>query len=125
MATANVNDRQSIARIYPADAFAGDAAENDRHRIEILKGVRVASAPDDTGAFSLERASHHAGEAPVAVFLAPFHRATAEEHAGSDPDPQHGYDAFLDEIIDAARRHGYRAENAPGPGDPRLRGQRQ
>ena len=122
---ANINDRRSIERVYPPDAFARDAAENDRPRIEILKGVRVASAPDGDGNFALERASHYAGEAPSALFLAPFHRRTAKEYAGYDPDPRHGYDAFIDEIIDAARQNGYRAAESPGPGDPRLRGARQ
>ena len=125
MSQANINDRGSIERIYSADAFARDAAENDRQRIQILKGVRVASAPDGGGYFALEPAAHYAGEAPSAMFLAPFHRRTAKENAGDDPDPQDGYDAFIDEIIDAAQRHGYRAEESPGPGDPRLRGARQ
>ena len=104
--------------LYPPDAFARDAAENDRHRIEILKGVRIASAPDGDGNFALEPAAQYAGEVPGTLFLAPFHRRTAEEHAGDDPDPRHGYDAFIDEIIDAARRHGYRAGESPGPDDP-------
>ena len=122
---ANINDRQSIERLYPPDAFARDAAENDRQRVEILKGVRVASAPDDDGNFVLEPAAHHAGEVPDAVFLAPFPLRTPERHAAADPDPHHGYDAFIDEIIEAAQRHGYRAAESPGPGDPRLRGARQ
>ena len=124
-ARANINDRQSIERLYPPNTFARDAAENDRHRIEILKGVRIASAPDETGNFELEPAAQYAGEVPGTVFLAPFHPRTAEEHAGDDPDPRHGYDAFIDEIIDAARRYGYRAGESPGPDDPRLRGARQ
>jgi hypothetical protein len=74
--------------------------------------------------FEIERASLHAGEVPGAVFLA-FHRATASEHAPADPDPHHGYGGFIGEIIDAARRFGYRAAESPGPGDPRLRGERQ
>lgn len=73
----------------------------------------------------MEPAALHAGEVSGAVFLSPFHRATASEHAPAEPDPQHGYDAFVAEIIDAARRFGYRAEESPGPGDPRLRGARQ
>jgi hypothetical protein len=124
-APANINDRRSIERIYSPDAFARDAAENDRHRIEILKGVRIASAPDENGNFALQPAAQYAGEVPGTPFLAPFHRRTAEEYASDDPDPRHGYDAFIDEIIDAARRHGYRADESPGPGDPRLRGARQ
>jgi hypothetical protein len=122
---ANVNDRRSIERVYPPDAFARDAAENDRHRIEILKGVRVASAPDGDGNFALEPGAQYTGEVPGTLFLAPFHRRTAEENASDDPDPRHGYDAFIDEIIEAARRHGYQAAASPGPDDPRLRGARQ
>ncbi len=87
--------------------------------------MRIASAPDGDGNFVLERATHHAGEAPGALFLAPFHRRTAREYAGDDPDPRHGYNAFIDEIIDAARQNGYRAGESPGPDDPRLRGARQ
>jgi hypothetical protein len=122
---ANIHNRRSIERIYPPDAFARDAAENDRPRIEILKGVRIASAPDRNGNFALEPAAMYAGETPGALFLAPFHRRTAEENAPDDPDPRHGYDAFVAEIIDTARRHGYRAAASPGPDDPRLRGPRQ
>jgi hypothetical protein len=125
MPQANIKNRGSIERIYPPDAFARDAAENDRPGIEILKGVRIASAPDGDGIFALEPASHYAGEAPQSLFLAPFHRRTATEDAANDPDPRDGYDAFIDEIIDAARRHGYRAAESPGPGDPRLHGLRQ
>ena len=64
--------------------------------------MRIASAPDGDGNFVLAPAAQYAGEVPGALFLAPFHRRTAEEHAGNDPDPRHGYDAFIDEIIDAA-----------------------
>ena len=134
MAHANIHDRASIALLYPPDAFAADAAANDRHRVDVLHGVRILSAPDAAGNFALERAKQHTGEVPQAIFLAPFHRATASEHAAADPDPHHGYEAFLDDIVRAARRHGFRAEASPGPGedpltgrpgDPRLRGPRQ
>ena len=33
--------------------------------------------------------------------------------------------AFLDDIVDAARRFGYKPEESPGQGDPRIRGLRQ
>lgn len=122
---ANINDRPSIERIYPPDAFARDAAENDRHRVEILRGVRIASAPDEAGNFALEPGAQYTGEVPGTLFLAPFHPRTPEWCASDDPDPRHGYDAFIDEIIDAARRNGYRADESPGPGDARLRGARQ
>jgi hypothetical protein len=125
VAKANIHDRRSIERVYPPDAFAHDAAENDRHRVEVMHGVRIGSAPDKSGDFEIEPAARHAGEVPGAVFLAPFHRATPTEHAPADPDPHHGYDGFINEIIDAAERFGYRAEASPGPGDPRIRGARQ
>ena len=125
MAWANIHDRGSIERAYPPDAFANDASENDRHRRQLLRGVRVAAAPDASGGFEIERAAQQVGEVPGAVFLAPFHRATAEEHASADPDPQHGYAAFLADIVDAAQRLGFRAEASPGPSDLRLRGERQ
>jgi hypothetical protein len=125
MPKANIHDRGSVERVYSAEAFARDAAENDRQRVELLHGVRIGSAPDKAGDFELETASLHAGEVPGAIFLAPFHRSTANEHAPADPDPHHGYDAFIAEIIDAAQHFGYRAETSPGPGDRRLRGARQ
>jgi hypothetical protein len=125
MPSANIHDRISIERVYPRDAYASDAADNDRHRIEILHGVRVTAAPDESGDFELQRAALHAGEVPGAAFLARFHRRTADEHAKSDPDPQHGYDGFVSEIIAAAQRYGYRAAESPGPGDARLKGARQ
>jgi hypothetical protein len=125
VAKANIHDRRSIERVYPLDAFARDAAENDRPDAGLLHGVRIGSAPDRAGDFEVEPASRHAGEVPGAVFLAPFHRATANEHAPADPDPHHGYQAFVGEIIDAAQQFGYRAETSPGPGDPRLKGARQ
>jgi hypothetical protein len=124
MGQANIHDRTSIERIYPADVFARDAAENDRHGVALTHGVRIGSAPDPAGDFALEPASLHAGEVPGAVFRAPFHAATHAD-APADPDPHDGYDAFISEIIDAARHFGYRAETSPGPGDPRISGLRQ
>ena len=125
MARANIHDRVSIERAYPPEAFAGDAAANDRRRRELLHGVRIAAAPDAAGEFEIERAAQQVGEVPGAVFLAPFHRATAEDHAVANPDPRHGYDRFIDDIIEATRRRGYRAEDSPGRSDPRLKGLRQ
>jgi hypothetical protein len=125
MTNANVHDRRSIEQVYPRDAFARDAAENDRASIETLKGVRIVSAPDEAGDFELDPAAQYAGEIAGAVFLAPFHRRTPSADGGTGSDPHHGYDAFVDEIIEAAWRHGYRAAASPGPGDARLRGERQ
>ena len=123
--TANIHDRASIERAYPREAYASDASQNERRKPAMLRGVRIAAGPNDQGEFAIEAAAQHAGEVPGAVFLAPFHRVTAEENAVAEPDPRLGYEAFLDEIIEAAQRLGFRADASPGPGDPRLRGLRQ
>jgi hypothetical protein len=125
MPTASIHDRASIERIYSCDAYASDASENDRPKPGVLKGVRITETADEAGAFFIERAASHAGEVPGAIFLAPFHRVTAQEDAAADPDPRHGYEAFLDEIVAAAQGPGFRPEASPGPGDARLRGPRQ
>jgi hypothetical protein len=125
MSKANVHDRRSIERVYPPDALARDAAENDQASIDRLKGVRIASAPDEAGDFELDPAARYAGEVPGAVFLAPFHRRTPSGDGGAGSDSRQGYDEFIDDIIEAAWRHGYRATASPGPGDARLRGERQ
>jgi hypothetical protein len=122
---ANIHHRGSIARAYPRDAFAADASANDRGERVQLRGVRIASAPDAAGDFEIERAAQQVGEVPGAVFLAPFHRTAAAEHAPADPNPHAGYEAFLTDIAEAARSRGFRAEATPGRGDPRLRGERQ
>ena len=123
--TANIQDRASIERVYSRDDYARDASENERRKPGVLKGVQITAAPDENGNFMLSPASQQAGEVSGAVFLAPFHRVTAEEHAATDPDPGLGYEGFLDDIIEAAQRQGYRAESSPRPGDQRLRGPRQ
>jgi len=127
MPTANIHDRGSIERVYSQDAYASNASQNDRRKPAMLRGVRITAAANDEGDFTIEPASQHAGEVASvgAVFLAPFHRVTAEENAAADPDPRQGYRAFLDEIVEAAQRPGFRTEASPGPGDLRLRGLRQ
>ena len=125
MPPANIHDRASIERIYSCDAYASDASQNERRKPAVLKGVRITERADEAGEFTIERAANHAGEVPGAVFLAPFHRVTAQEDPAAEPDPWHGYEAFLDEIIEAAQRNGFRAEASPGPADARLRGPRQ
>jgi hypothetical protein len=124
MSKANIRERQSIARIYPPDTFANDAARNGIVKSQVLHGVRVLSAPDAAGEFDLEPAMQQVGEAPSPTFLAPRRR---EDRLGPSQrsDPRDGYEAFLDDIIAAAERLGYAAEESPGPGDPRLRGLRQ
>ena len=47
MAKADIRDRASLQRVYPPDAFAADASANDTQGAQYLKGVRIASAPDE------------------------------------------------------------------------------
>lgn len=123
---ANIADRRSIAQVYPSEAFAIDAAQNQKQPANpIAQGVRIVSAPDQRGAFELDRACQHVGEtgeSAGAIFLAPF-RPLAGNAVADHPGA--GYEAFLDEIVRAATQLGYHREQSPGPGDPRLRGLRQ
>jgi hypothetical protein len=110
MARVNTNDRGSLERLYPKDVFASDAARNELPNA-IARGARIASAPDEGGWFELERASRHTGEPETPHFLA----------------PQKGQDhrQFLDDIVAAAHRFGFRPKESPGQGDPRIKGLRQ
>src|SRR5690242_21837997 len=110
MDRANVNDRASIARLYPFAAFLGEANANVRARASIWRGVEIIGGADAEGWFSMTRASRHAGERDVAGgarFLCPFAQGTA--HAPDCPAPAAAgggadgravaYEAFIDEII--------------------------
>jgi hypothetical protein len=121
MAKAKIDDRAALERIYPAEAFAADSAQNDLASSTVLHGVRVLSAPDDNGEFDLEPGSRQVGEAAAAPFLAP-HRQAADPALS---ESRAGYQQFLQDIIEAARRFGFAAEDTPGRGDPRIRGLRQ
>jgi hypothetical protein len=116
-----------LERIYPAEAFAADAAQNDLASSTVLRGVRVLSAPDGAGEFDLEPGSRQIGEAAGAPFLAPHRQAGDRGQAGDRAvsTSRAGYEEFLQDIIEAARRFGFEAQDAPGRGDPRIRGQRQ
>ena len=110
MTRVNANDRGALEDAYPSDAFTSDAARNEVAS-DIVRGVRVGSAPDADGWFELERAMRHAGEPETPYFLAP-------RMSG-------GHAQFLDDIVTAAKRFGFRADESPGLGDPRLHGLRQ
>jgi hypothetical protein len=126
MAKANINDRTSIERVYPPDAFAVDAADNEKQPGNpVLHGVRIGSAPDAQGMFEIERGSRQVGEVGGAMFLAPFRRDPGRDFADRAPDPAAGYDSFIDEIVAAAPCFGFREEASPGVGDARLQGPRQ
>jgi hypothetical protein len=117
MGQVNRHDHRTFQSVYPENAFASDAAQNEQVSSSIRHGVRIGSAPDIEGWFEVERAARHAGEPETATFLAP---------ARSDqPKPSTAYEQFLDDIIKAAERFGYRADESPGRGDKRIRGQRQ
>ncbi|MBV9202248.1 MAG: hypothetical protein JO320_14905 [Alphaproteobacteria bacterium] len=133
MPKANIHRRSTLEEVYPPDAFASDAAHNDRVPSETVNGVRILSKPDAGGDFEFERATRQTGEAGSAAFLAPHRREDRIEGAGRDsptnvsaiPDPQEGYEDFLADIIAAAQRFGFVAEQSPGRDEPRLRGLRQ
>jgi hypothetical protein len=115
MTRVNANDRMSLERAYPPDIFASDAAQNGKTPTEILRGVRVGSAPDQAGFFELERARRHVGEPETSYFLPP----------AESQEPDRGYARFLADIVTAAGRFGFRKEDSPGRGEGRLRGLRQ
>ncbi len=126
MPKVKLEDRAALERAYPPDAFAADTAHNAATSSEAISGVRILSAPDDAGEFSFERGSRQVGEASSVAFVAPYRRrGNAGEPEAVSSDPCAGYQAFLDDIVDAARRFGYKPEESPGQGDPRIRGLRQ
>jgi hypothetical protein len=121
---ASIHDRRSVERIYPPEAFAVDAVENQKQPAnELIRGVRIIVPPDDSGAFELAPAAQHVGEDFGPEFLAPYRPAGNEAHASTDPD--RGYEGFIDDIVAAAERLAEGARSSPGPGDPRLQGARQ
>ncbi len=120
MIKVKINDRAALEGAYPPDAYVADSAENSAASNEAVSGVRILSAPDGAGEFSLERGRRQVGETASAVFLAPYRptgNAGAPEAAAADP--RAGYEAFLDEITEAAQRFGFRPGESPGQGEPR------
>ena len=132
MARANLHDRASIERVYPADSFAADAVRNDVPGAARY-GVRITSAPDPAGDFELEPAARHVGETAGTVFLAPYRRVEELVERGvsggprqaSPPAPAVGYRRFIDEVIAAAIRLQGESECTPVADDAVLRGPRQ
>ena len=68
MIKVKVDDRAALERAYPPDAYAADSAENSAVSNEAVSGVRILSAPDSAGEFSLERGRRQVGEAASGVF---------------------------------------------------------
>ena len=88
MVQANVHDRLTIERLYPRDAFDRDSRMNADVKTEILHGVRVMSAPDANGDFSLARASRHVAEQNPegdVIFVFP-HRYQGDDALMQGPD---------------------------------------
>jgi hypothetical protein len=133
MPTANIHRRDSIESIYPADAFASDAARNGQVTNQIICGVRILSAPNGAGEFSFARGNRHVAEAPSSTFLAPYRREKGRinadgEHSAAQSissEPHAGYEEFLAEIVAVARQFGFDPEESPGRDEPRLQGLRQ
>jgi hypothetical protein len=121
----NISDRAGLRRAYPPEAFAEDAAQNSAVATEVLNGVRILRAPDAAGEFELERGSRQVGETTSAAFLTPYRRAPTVAPADSAAGAPDEHEAFLDDIVDAARQFGFRPQETPGQGDPRIRGLRQ
>jgi hypothetical protein len=121
-----------LERAYPQEAFASDSAQNERVSSPLLQGVRIGSAPDAEGWFEVERGTRHVGEPETAYFLIPARRVEELVDRGrysapaqvAAPMPERGYAQFLDDIVTAAQRFGFRKEDAPGRNEPRLRGLR-
>jgi hypothetical protein len=134
--SANVNDRESIARVYPREAYEEDAGRNALAKTPVLHGVRILSQPDEAGSFRLARAHHQVAERDPegdTVFLAPYlgdeldalqrnptYGGPEEKDGLSVVDPRGDYEAFLDRIVEAARSA--RFKGPIGKGEERLRG---
>lgn len=147
---ANANDRASVERVYPIGEFSVDAAANAKQPAnELLRGVRVLSAPDEAGAFEIERWTKHVGEVHGEAFFAADRTLcglhvfaalyqplagspgalamsrTGQPYAVANPDPREESQTFIDGIIAAAHLVGFRQNESPGFGDARLQGLRQ
>jgi hypothetical protein len=137
MSSANINDRSSVERLYPRDAFERDAGENARGKAPVLKGVRILSAPDAAGSFELTPATQHTGEMDAegdSVFLvayvgdesAALHQTTdyggAEEKGDALKKVQShgGYESFIDRVLATAEAATFKPPI--GRGDERLKG---
>ena len=120
----NINDRGTVEGIYPRAVFQQEANANARAEASVLKGVRIVSSADDSGAFDLVRASRHAGESDPsdgAIFLAPSAQQAKPGAPAAAWDD--AYARFIDQIIATAADAEF--ASSPGPGDARLRGLRQ
>jgi hypothetical protein len=138
MAQANINDRLTLERLYPREAFDRDSRLNAEIKTEILHGLKITSAPDETGAFRLTRASRHVAELNPegdVVFVFP-HGYRGDDALMQGPDyggpeerkqaPSGGqdagtaYDRFIDQVVEAAQSADFKP--AIGCRESRLEG---
>jgi hypothetical protein len=137
MSIANVNDRSSIERIYPRDAFESDAANNSRGKALVLEGVLIASQPSENGEFELVRKRRNVAENDPegdTLFLAPY---LGRDYAALEQTPEYSapqekadglgavergadYGAFIERIIETAKAA--RFKSPIGKKEERLRG---
>jgi hypothetical protein len=137
MSIANLNDRATIERIYPREAFEADAANNSRGKALVLEGLLIASQPSPSGEFQLIRKRHHIGENDPegdTLFLAPY---LGEDYAALHESPDYGgpeekpgglgavkrgpdYEAFIERIVETARTAKFKSPI--GNKEERLRG---
>ena len=139
MASAHINERNSIEAAYPRPDFEADIRVNSDAKTQVQRGVRIPAPPGSDGTFSLVRASRHVGELEAAsetVFLAPTRSfdaalkpdamgygheqvesggAAAERRADTD-----AYAAFIDGIVESLRSA--RFEKPLAANDERLKG---
>ena len=144
MTSANINDRSSVERLYPRDAFEADAGSNARGKATVLHGLRILSGPNASGAFRVARASQHVGEVHVGeaqgrgngLFLAPDLGANVAALAQNETDyggaEEKGdamasvdargaeYQAFIDRVLASARAADF--DQPIGRGEERLKG---
>jgi hypothetical protein len=136
MAQANINDRLTLERLYPREAFDRDSRLNAEVKAEVLHGLKITSAPDSSGAFRLVRASRHVAELNPegdVVFVFP-HGYRGDDALIQGPDyggpeerkeaPSGGHDTayerFIDQVVEAAQSADFKP--AIGCRESRLEG---
>lgn len=117
---ANINERTSIERVYPLSAFDEDAGENSSGSSPRRCGVKLETVPDAAGAFRMVRGAQAltgADDAPGTAFVCPYMgrayglfmiegggRGAVEEHGNIFAGHLDEYAAFLETIIETARK---------------------
>ena len=118
--TANVNDRDSVRKVYSIEDFERDSSRNSLAKIDRHFGLLIDAAPDEKGDFYLHAGTHalaHEDERTGAFFICPYmgedyasfylvggNKGAVREHGDIfDLDEEGGYERFIDAVIDGAR----------------------